>query len=510
MNTMGLLGVATSTIIGAFLTVVLSAGVVFLVLLAVVMLVRSLQSKEASQVSTKEQEGTVKENALGMNPATALCFIVLLGAVARLLFGMFIKGDSIFFARVVYDAKGMANGVSYYPGGKQFPLAYYIFGFFGGILTGGSEGIATQVALKLPLILADIGTTILLYKIGKKYENAKVGLILALLYSFNPLFVWSTAMASSVVALVIFVLFFAFYMLVSRKYMAFVALYFCAILLDRSALLFAAPVAMYLLYLFFKGIKLCKTKGFEDIMNDPGRAVVIYLPLCVLGGFFASMLITLPLMPAGQREVFGVFGQVWEASIKGNGYFGQNALNIFNLFLRNGVPFGDAFPSTGVFVVFFLLAFGIAIILYLSKKNRANFVLIATFVALTVALYYIDNNAFTALPAIALLLLCYVLIKDKRLLVCFGLFCLVFFVNGIASQIHSDSFSKTTGNGLLDYQVEGGALVLSILCTIVALVVHIYLVVVTLDICMSNRVKELTKDSTATAGQCLKSLFSNK
>lgn len=499
-----LIAANTNGTVGTLITILFTILLLTLMIVGAYLLMRTIGQKKSILQEDKNGELVqIDEHIMGVPTKTALIFVIILGMVIRIIFGMTIKGDALILQNLTSAVEHYKNtGLrDYYGDGQLYPIAMYIFSLFGGIIGSGlsTTSVGLQLLLKLPLFLAEIGIVVLLYKIAKKYTNLKVGFIVASLYFLNPLFLMSTSMATSSSVLVAFFLLASFYLMINKKYFAFIAVFFLAILTDSIALLFVVPVLIYSIYLIAKGIKACKLNGVDGMMQDKQRAIVVLIPLYFIVGVIASALIAWPLMAVATKNAFlGVFDKVWFSGILDNyGTFSDNALSIYNIFLRNGIPIGDGFPVLVFFIIFFLLACGIVLSIYLSKKNRANFVLITAFVVVTIATYYIGATAYSMLPALVLLLFAFILIKDRRILKIFTLFSLLIFVNAIAALIHSGNFANViTGTGET-HLISGGGLAINIICTVLAVIIHVYFTMVTLDICMNNKVNYLKIDENA-------------
>ena len=131
--------------------------------------------------------------------------VAVVGVAVRLLLTFVING----YADSYSSAYGVANDVvNINEGFEGFtgdhvnvaPLAGYIYALFGGwglALGFGQDDIMMQFFLKLPLILADVATFAILYRIANKYANRYVSLALASLFMLSPMFfVMSSAWGS--------------------------------------------------------------------------------------------------------------------------------------------------------------------------------------------------------------------------------------------------------------------------------------------------------------------------
>ena len=146
-----------------------------------------------------------------------------------------------------------------------------------------------------------------------------------------------------------------------------------------------------------------------------------------------------------------------------------------------------------------MIVLGITLLVYLSKKNRANLAFLSGYLIYTLATYYVDFSALTLIPVLAIFLLSFILIKDRRILQVFSFLSLTVLVNSVsvlisagylnnASEYLFDS-SFYTGTSLLNV---GAGMAVSIVCSVVTVLTHLYSTLILLDLAMSSRRKLLS------------------
>ncbi len=120
--------------------------------------------------------------------ASVLAMVIGIGVVLRLLLTFLIKGyreDLAILTGAMEHVAQNGFGGYYADGGTLFPIPLLLYGLFG-VITGGM-GVTTasvwmQFFAKLPLVIADAVTALILYKVAKKYVNVYVGLVMAGLF----------------------------------------------------------------------------------------------------------------------------------------------------------------------------------------------------------------------------------------------------------------------------------------------------------------------------------------
>ena len=203
---------------------------------------------------------------------------------------------------------------------------------------------------------------------------------------------------------------------------------------------------------------------------------VITVPASIAVFALLSYLVSLPLMIGSfGAGYFTFFYRLYLRPLASFTSFGHNSLGIFNLFMRNGKELNARFPSVVFTVLFAVIVTAIVLLVYLSKKNRANLVFLCAYVLLTLATYFVGFDEFSLLSAIVLFLLSFVLIRDKRILAVLALLTLPVIVNASAVMASADYYNNDiayrfteaaeyTGSELL----RGGAAAVTVVCSAIA------------------------------------------
>ena len=210
-------------------------------------------------------------------------------------------------------------------------------------------------------------------------------------------------------------------------------------------------------------------------------------------------LISLPAVIKITANPFKWLNLVFFAPLAEMTSFGHNALNIFNLFGRNGTELVAKFPSVVFVVLFALIVTALVLLVYLSRKNRANLSFLAAFIILTLSVFYMGFSELNLIAVMGLLLLSFALIKDKRILQIFGLvgFSVLFnastvmanagYLNNLTDfELSSSSNSLYTGSVILN---SGGGMAINIICSCITVLTFVYATLILLDFSMSNKRK---------------------
>lgn len=463
------------------------------------------------------------KNAVPSGDKTFVKIFTLLifgGIVFRLALSLLFKGyrgdyDVITEAMETVSASGFKN---YYRsnGILLYPLTLLVYAFFG--LIANSFGLASTsyamgLFVKLPLIIADVVTAIILYRAASKYVNGYVALIVSGMFLLMPVFMISSAVWGSIYSLLCAAIVSSLYFMANRNYIGLFASYTASLLIMKEALYLFPLFAVFIIYNFVKALsKVIKDKiPVKSIWNNAEVCQVIRTPIYFAASVLAAYLISLPTFISSYGA--GFLGWIYRFSFKplaDAAKFGFNSLGIFNIFTKNGDLLGSNFPTVVFAVIFGLIILGIVLLVYLSKKNRANLVFLAGFIIFTLATYYVDFTALTLIPVLAIFLLAFILIKDRRILHVFIVLCLLVFVNAASVLISAGYLNNAsdylfdsafyTGTDLLD---SGAGMVVSIICSVAAVITHLYSTLILLDLSMSNKRKLLPYNSSVSFGKSL-------
>lgn len=458
--------------------------------------------------------------------AAVLAMIVGIGVVLRLLLTFLIKGYRADFNQIANAMEHVAaNGFTdyYRNGGGLFPLPLLLYGLFG-VITGGmgvsAVSIWMQFFVKLPLVIADAVTAVLLYRIAKRYINPYVGLVIAGLFSICPVFMLASGVWGSLYSLLTMELVLALDFLARKNYIGLIGVYGAALLTMKDAVYLFPLVAVFVVYNYVKACMAIKkegVKGFTAVWNNDKTTAVIRVPIYIVAATVLMYCISLPVMLADYGA--GFFTWMYNFFFRplvDLTYFGYNALGIFTIFVKNGDRLGGQFPTTVFVVIFAVLILAIVLLIYLSKKNRANLVLLAAYCMMTLATYFVDFGAMALVPVLGILLLAFILIRDKRILHVFAVVSLMVVINASTVLIAaghlgnaidallSASNALYNGTTVLD---SGFNLAMSIICSVFTVLSHLYFTIVMLDVSVSNKRKLLNGSSDISFGKSIVSFI---
>lgn len=307
-----------------------------------------------------------------------------------------------------------------------------------------------SMVIKLPAIAADILTAIILFKISKKRLKYNMALLIAAIYLFNPAIIINSVVWGQVDSILVLLVVCATYLLYIDK-------------LELSAVLFAAAVMVKP-----QGIILLPVLLFELIRKGKiGRLIV-----SMIYGVVSAILIALPF--GYNKEPLWIFNLFLKTA---SGYKGAsvNAFNLFGLLGANWKPDASRLLIFNYFtwgMIFIVLITAFVLFIYLKGKNAFNPSIAAAILVVGVFTFSSRMHERYMFPAIALLLMAYVLLNDIRFMRMYAIASITVFSNTwvvFALSLHNN------------YWVPANSVVMKIV-GLVNILLFIYLVKVSLSL----------------------------
>jgi len=302
-----------------------------------------------------------------------------------------------------------------YPPGYMYIL--YVLGWLRQVFAIEAGGAVFTLLVKLPSIIAEVVTAVIIYRIGKKQIGGMFGLMCAALILFNPAMFFNSSVWGQIDA--VFILFMALTLLYLKKENFLLgALFFTfGLLIKPQAIMFAPVVGLAYVYALFKrgGMK----KALVGIFG--GAAV------------FAAV-IALGVWPfTGSQHPLWIIDK-YAGTVN---YYQYTSLNAFNLFALIGGNFADANQpflfldyTTWGWIFIGVVCAAVVILQWRSRERRPMFEL-GAFLILSVFMLAHAMHERYILPVGVLLTFAYVFSRDKAAL----LFAAAFSLTGLAGQM---------------------------------------------------------------------------
>ena len=293
-----------------------------------------------------------------------------------------------------------------YPPGYMYIL--YGLGWLRAVLSIPANSAVFTLIIKIPSMIAEVVTAIILYRIGSKQIGKMFGLLCSALVLFNPAMFFNSSAWGQVDA--VFVLFIVLTLLYLRKDNYWLgALFFAiALLVKPQAIMFAPVVGLVYFYsLFIKGhIK-------KAVLGIFGGAAII-----------AAMLFLASLPFKGDQEPFWIVGKYVD-SVSTYQYASLNAFNLFALVGANFVPSAQPFLGldyqTWGIIFIGVICVTIIVLQWRSRVHKPLFDL-AAFLIISVFMLASAMHERYILPVCILLIFAFVYTRDKTTLFFAGAF----------------------------------------------------------------------------------------
>lgn len=341
--------------------------------------------------------------------------------------------------------------------GDYPPLYMYVLFLIGKIAGIGSMSNYYTLLLKLPSILADIVTAYIIYKLAKKYLSFEISILISGFYIFNPaVFIDSTlwGQVDSFFALFIVI---SLFLLSEGKTICSAVLFTCSVLMKPQGIIFL-PV------IFFELVQRKDIKLFiKSVVSALITAVIIILP------FSFNQCPT---------WIFKLYAK----TISEYPYASVNGFNFFNLLG------GNYKQSSSTFFIFSYQIWGmIAIIaitlftwfIYIKGKSRKLAFSAALIQIAGVFTFSTGMHERYLFPALALVILSFIYLRDKRILT----LCLGYSIT-IYSNIYYILFK---GSGMMNSSSNS---IISDCTSVLNIILFVYLIKILIDISKNKTLTE--------------------
>lgn len=462
---------------------------VFLVLLAVGCIIGAI----VLLCRFSESDGKAKHTSAKM------AVILSAGFVLRLIFSLCIRGyrgDYTVFSAMfsAIETKGVAG---YYGGDASavlYPVVFLVYLPFAALsnVAGLSfYGLGMQFMIKLPLMIADLLAAFAVYKIADRYFNKNIALILCAFVCVCPIFFVGSSIWCTPITFTVMFLCFSCYFLARKNYALTVAFATAAAFSGKEGIYIFPVVCVFSCYHFVRAVINISRGKAEDGVAAVDRRAAVTVPVGFIASLIGAYLIGLIMIKSYDPNPFGYIYEFVIAPLTEWKYFTFDGLSIYAVFGRNGSIPGARFPAWLFVIIFFAILTAVVCIVYFTKRNRATMVMLAAFSLLTMQVYYPGTSAPSMQSTLLILLAAYALVRDKRILT-------VLFAVGSAYLVNCITVMANAGqlNNLNEYDIEtaaGGIEAVTVVCSVIAALAHLYFTAVTVSVGMTGQKRTLGK-----------------
>ena len=385
--------------------------------------------------------------------------LTLLGAglLLRVAASTLMEGHTDIYLFKSWASSVASNFSQFYSGFRPSdypPLYIYVLYLIGKVAAIPAVNPYYTLLLKLPSIAADIASSYLIYRLARKRLAPETGVLLSAFYVFNPAVFINSTFWGQVDSFFTLIVIAAVCLLSEKK-------------TGLSAFLFAAAVLMkpqgiiFLPVLFFE---LVRQKSFKTML----KAATIALS--------AAAVIVLPFSYSkGVLWIFSLFSK----TAAEYPYASVNAFNFFGLigknYVRDGnVPFLFSYHTWGI--IFIVLVALFAWFIYVKGKSSLFASAAALLLIAGVFTFSTRMHERYLFPAVALSILAFIYLKDKRLLLLSAGFSAAVYIN-----THYVLFKTSSGINSAPYSP------VLIFTSLLTVVLFVCLVKVLYDIAVKKR-----------------------
>lgn len=377
------------------------------------------------------------------NEIKNLIIIIILSFIIRILLidTATVEGDMNFWTTWTHKLlnSGFANFYVVEKGGLQtdyLPGYMYILWFAGNIqalLANWGITVSDHFIFKIPAILADLGSTVVIYQIVKKYFNGKTAVKAAALYAFNPAIFANSAMWGQVDGFQAFFLLLVLWLFIENNLFLASAFFAYAVLIKPTSI-FLLPIVLFIAYQQFPKINIRLDKF--NIVNYIEKLWVLsefkraLLGLCVF--FLIIFALTMPF--SGAKAPWNFIVERFASSIDQYKYASLNAFDYWAL--AGKMWQDDSITQMGITLKQWgLIMFGgvsLITLFFLHKyrhtsKNRVNIILASAIIfagAFDLLTRAHERHLLIALPFLAILA-----VVNRKFLIAYIITSAVYFAN---------------------------------------------------------------------------------
>jgi len=337
--------------------------------------------------------------------------ILGVGLFLRIPLALLINGHPFDLSTFKNWATTVVNNFSQFYQGRNAsdypPFYIYVLFLIGKLGSLSALSPYFTLLLKLPSIVADIATSFLIFKLAQKYLSFEISLLLAAFYTFNPAVLINSTIWGQVDSFFTLIIVAAIFFLSEKNIGLATGLFTAAVLMKPQGIIFL-PV------LFFELIRQKTLKSWiKVIISGLVTAIVIILPFSL------------------NTSGLWIF-KLYASTLGEYPYASVNAFNFFSLLGANftkdaGTLFVFSYHSWGLIAIVMITAF--SWFLFIKGNSRVY--------ASAVALLLIDG-VFTfstrmheryLFPAVALSILTFIYLRDKRLILLASGFSTTIYIN---------------------------------------------------------------------------------
>lgn len=297
-----------------------------------------------------------------------------------------------------------------YPPGYIYIL--YVIGWLRHIFSIPWNSAMSDILTKMPNILTDLGMGYLIYKVASEKFRETGAALLSAVYLFCPAIILDSVVWGQTDSIYVVFLAWMFYLIAKKKLIPSYFLFALAILLKPQAMMFA-PVLLYGIidHVFLKDFN-WKKFGINLGM-----------------GLVAILCMVIAVLPYGLQKVISLYTN----TVGSFEYASVNAYNFWTLVGKNWISQGDrgfglSYQTWGTIFIL-LIVIATAFVNFRCKKTEAKYTYIGGMLIIGIFMFSVRMHERYMYPAMAFMLLAYVMKPRRDVFILYCLSAMHFFYN---------------------------------------------------------------------------------
>ncbi len=363
-----------------------------------------------------------------------IIFLIVISFVVRLAFI-----SEVGFGTDVETFKAWANllaseglGQFYYLDVfTDYPPLYmyvlYIIGKIYSVFSIEATSTLSTVIIKLPAVIFDVITTVLIYKFASKKIDSNKALVIALFFALNPAIFIDSAIWGQVDSIYTLFIALAIYLNIEADKIEFNKINHYYVV---SYLLFTIGVLLKPQTFIFTPLFLFAFINY--ILGEDSKEKKIYTS--VVSVISSILLFGIVCLPFIKGFDFGVIISQYISTVGQYDYQTLNAFNFYGLMGKNFVDVSEALifnisaSSIGTTSILFFSIVTFCF-LYENRKNKYNMFLAGAFLNFSTFMFSVKMHERYLYPTLLFLLIYYIYTKKSKFLALFGVLSFTFYVN---------------------------------------------------------------------------------
>ncbi|MDP4115813.1 MAG: hypothetical protein Q8903_06740 [Bacteroidota bacterium] len=345
------------------------------------------------------------------NIAIIILTMLATGFLFRISASTLIEGHpfdlSTFKSWATSAANNLANVYSSGRASDYPPVYMYVLWAVGKLVNISAITPYFSIVIKLPSILADVMTSYLVFRLAKKYTNLELSVLLSGFYLFNPAVLINSTVWGQVDSFFTLLVVSAIILLSEEKIALSSIMFTIAVLMKPQGIIFV-PVLLF---------EIIRRKSFKTILKAAGLSLLTA---------------TIIILPFALNK-----GPMWIINLYSNtlGEYQFASVNAFNFFSLLGANYTN--DSSNLFIFNYHTWGMIAIVLttlisgFICFKGPNKMFASVAALSLITGVFCFSSRMHERylFPAVALAIIAFIYLKDKRLLFLAGGFSLTVYIN---------------------------------------------------------------------------------